>query len=41
MRKMEQISKESPPELLSAHLSNSSRIKDLEVYAARVMPLYK
>ncbi len=40
-KKMEQISKESPPELLSTHPSNSSRIKDLEVYAARVMPLYK
>lgn len=40
-KKMEQLSKNSPPELLSTHPSNSARIKDLEVYALRVTPLYE
>ena len=30
----------SPPEFLSTHPSASTRIQDLEVYSARVMPLY-
>lgn len=40
-QKMEQISKDAPPELLSTHPSHSTRISDLEVYAKRVMPLYR
>lgn len=39
-KKMEKISKNSPPELLSTHPSNSRRIKDLEIYSQRVRPLY-
>jgi predicted Zn-dependent protease len=31
----------APPEILSTHPSPESRIKDLEVYAERVMPLYQ
>jgi len=30
-----------PPELLSTHPSDESRIRDLQVYSARVMPLYQ
>lgn len=30
-----------PPEILSTHPSNQARIKDLEVFAQRVMPLYE
>jgi predicted Zn-dependent protease len=31
----------SPPQFLSTHPSPESRIKDLEAYAAKVMPLYE
>ena len=31
----------APPEILSTHPSPESRIKDLEVYSERVMPLYQ
>ena len=31
----------SPPQFLSTHPSPENRIKDLEVYAAKVMPLYE
>jgi predicted Zn-dependent protease len=30
-----------PPELLSTHPAQASRIEDLKVYAQRVMPLYE
>lgn len=40
-KKMDQMSNAgSPPELLSTHPSHSSRIKDLNVYAKRVEPLF-
>jgi predicted Zn-dependent protease len=31
----------APPELLSTHPSNESRIKDLETFSQRVLPLYE
>jgi predicted Zn-dependent protease len=31
----------APPQLLSTHPSNDTRIKDLEVFAQRVLPLYE
>ena len=40
-RKMSQASDGAPPEILSTHPSPASRIKDLEVYSERVMPLYQ
>jgi predicted Zn-dependent protease len=40
-QKMKKISKGSPPEFLSTHPSNNSRIKDLKKYAKRVNHLYK
>jgi predicted Zn-dependent protease len=40
-RKMSQAGGGAPPEILSTHPSPATRIKDLEVYAARVMPLYQ
>jgi predicted Zn-dependent protease len=39
-KKMSQSGGGAPPEILSTHPSPASRIKDLEVYAAKVMPLY-
>lgn len=39
--KMAKISKGAPPEILSTHPSNKSRIKDLKKYAQKVMHLYK
>jgi len=39
--KMAKISKGAPPEILSTHPSNKTRIKDLTVYAKKVYPLYK
>lgn len=39
-KKMSQISKNAPPEILSTHPSNASRIKDLKHYAKLVEPLY-
>ena len=40
-KKMAQAGGGGPPEILSTHPSPASRIKDLEVYADRVMPLYQ
>jgi predicted Zn-dependent protease len=40
-KKMAQAGGGGPPEILSTHPSPASRIKDLEVYAERVMPLYQ
>jgi len=41
-QKMARISQGSaPPALLSTHPSNEARIKDLEVFSAKVMPLYE
>ncbi|VAW45062.1 hypothetical protein MNBD_GAMMA04-215, partial [hydrothermal vent metagenome] len=31
----------SPPQMLSTHPSHKDRIKDLNKYAKRVMPLFK
>lgn len=39
-QKMQQQGGGSTPEFLSTHPSTGSRLKDLEAYAARVMPLY-
>jgi predicted Zn-dependent protease len=30
-----------PPQILSTHPSNAERIKDLEVFSQRVLPLYE
>jgi len=40
-KKMSQAGGGTPPEILSTHPSPASRIKDLEVYSDRVMPLYQ
>ena len=40
-QKMGKVGGNAPPEWLSTHPSNESRLKDLEVYAQRVMPLYQ
>lgn len=40
-KKMSQNSGGQPPQWLSTHPSHETRIKDLEKYAARVMPLYE
>jgi predicted Zn-dependent protease len=40
-QKMAQAGGGAPPEILSTHPSPTSRIKDLEVYSERVMPLYQ
>jgi predicted Zn-dependent protease len=40
-QKMAQLSRGQPPEWLSTHPSHQTRLRDLEVYAARVMPLYQ
>ncbi|MCC7487588.1 MAG: M48 family metallopeptidase [Burkholderiales bacterium] len=40
-QKMSQASGGGPPQFLSTHPSPESRIKDLQVYAAKVMPLYQ
>jgi predicted Zn-dependent protease len=39
--KMSQASEGQPPEILSTHPAPATRIADLKVYAARVMPLYE
>jgi predicted Zn-dependent protease len=39
-QKMAKMADGAPPEILSTHPSTESRIKDLEVYAQRVLPLY-
>ncbi|MGC9386567.1 MAG: M48 family metallopeptidase [Hydrogenovibrio sp.] len=38
--KMSKIAKNAPPEFLSTHPSNETRIEDLKKYAAKVEPLY-
>jgi predicted Zn-dependent protease len=38
---MAKASDGGPPQFLSTHPSPENRIKDLEVYAQRVMPLYE
>jgi predicted Zn-dependent protease len=40
-QKMGKASGGAPPQWLSTHPSNDTRLKDLENYAARVMPLYE
>jgi predicted Zn-dependent protease len=40
-QKMAKASDGGPPQFLSTHPSPQNRIKDLEVYAQRVMPLYE
>jgi predicted Zn-dependent protease len=40
-QKMAKASDGGPPQFLSTHPSPENRIKDLEVYAQRVMPLYQ
>jgi predicted Zn-dependent protease len=40
-QKMAQSDGGGPPQFLSTHPSPENRIKDLEVYAQRVMPLYE
>jgi len=40
-QKMGKVGGSAPPEWLSTHPSNESRLKDLEVYAQKVMPLYQ
>lgn len=39
-QKMAQVGGGGPPQFLSTHPSSTSRIQDLQVYAAQVMPLY-
>ena len=39
-QKMSNMSKDSPPEILSTHPAHDTRIKDLKKYAKRVEPLY-
>jgi predicted Zn-dependent protease len=40
-QKMAQTGGSSPPQILSTHPSPESRIKDLEVFAQKVLPLYE
>lgn len=40
-QKMERASGSGPPQFLSTHPSPENRIRDLQIYAARVMPLYE
>jgi predicted Zn-dependent protease len=41
-QKMAQVSQgQGPPALLSTHPSSEARIKDLEVFSAKVLPLYE
>ncbi len=40
-QKMSRASGSGPPQFLSTHPSPENRIRDLQVYAARVMPLYE
>jgi predicted Zn-dependent protease len=39
--KMMKLGGSQPPQILSTHPSNESRIADLKVYSERVMPLYQ
>ena len=38
---MAQLGGSKPPEFLSTHPSAATRMADLQVYAAKVMPLYQ
>jgi predicted Zn-dependent protease len=40
-QKMEKSGGGGPPQFLSTHPSHATRIRDLQDYAARVMPLYQ
>ena len=40
-RKMDELNSSEPPEILSTHPSNDSRINDLKVHAEKIMYLYK
>jgi predicted Zn-dependent protease len=40
-QKMAKLGGSAPPQWLSTHPSNETRQRDLEVYAQRVMPLYR
>ena len=40
-QKMGKVGGSAPPEWLSTHPSNETRLRDLEVYAQKVMPLYQ
>jgi predicted Zn-dependent protease len=40
-QKMAKAGGSEPPQFLSTHPSTENRIRDLEVYAARVTPLYE
>jgi len=40
-QKMEQVAKGGPPAWLSTHPSSEARIRDLQAYAEKVMPLYQ
>ncbi|MDH5209297.1 MAG: M48 family metallopeptidase [Burkholderiaceae bacterium] len=40
-QKMAKLGGSAPPQWLSTHPSNETRLKDLEVYAQKVMPLYQ
>lgn len=40
-QKMARVGGAKPPEFLSTHPSADTRLRDLEIYAARVMPLYE
>ena len=40
-QKMEKLAGSQPPQFLSTHPSNESRIADLQAYSAKVMPLYQ
>ena len=39
--KMQKLGGSQPPQMLSTHPSNESRIADLKVYSEKVMPLYQ
>src|SRR3954451_5709748 len=40
-QKMEKLGGSQPPQFLSTHPSNESRVSDLQNYSARVLPLYQ
>jgi predicted Zn-dependent protease len=39
--KMQKLGGSQPPQMLSTHPSNESRIADLKVYSEKVLPLYQ
>jgi predicted Zn-dependent protease len=40
-QKMGKLGGDKPPEWLSTHPSDQSRVRDLQVYSERVLPLYE